>query len=79
MLNDTQIKFVKTKIHQNGKISRNECLKNYITRLGAIIYKLKQSGYSFRADYVKKDNGTKSDYVYYAIKIPKDSKCMKTA
>jgi hypothetical protein len=49
---------------EKGKITRNMCLANYISRLGAIICTLKSEGWDFRTE---KDGG---DYVYIVIKNP---------
>ena len=46
--------------HQrDGFISRNDCLKNYIFRLSAIIQDLEEEGYEFEPKKVK------GDFVYY--------------
>lgn len=47
-----------------GRISRNECLRNYISRLGAIICDLTKEGWEFDAKNVK------GDYVYIATRMP---------
>ncbi len=54
----TQKQRVIGKLRQDGFITRNECLRNYISRLGAIICDLKNDGYVFRTKEVK------GDYVY---------------
>ena len=38
MLNQTQKQFVIEQLREKGSVTRNECLRNYISRLGAIIY-----------------------------------------
>lgn len=35
-------------IIKNGYITRNECLRSYITRLAALIYDLKKDGWVFK-------------------------------
>lgn len=55
----TQKQKVLNELKYKGEVSRNECLKNYITRLSAIIYDLKDEGYEFTevrrgGDYVYK-------------------------
>jgi hypothetical protein len=62
MKNETQISWVKKQIEEQGFISRNQCLRNYISRLGAIIADLKAEGYQFEAGYEKTEHG--KDYVY---------------
>lgn len=58
-----QKEWVKKQLEEKGFITRNECLKNYLSRLGAIILKLKKEGYDFTAEYQKTPNG--KDYVYF--------------
>lgn len=53
MLNMTQKQWVENQLIKNGKITRNECLRNYISRLGAIISMLKDDGYKFETGYVE--------------------------
>jgi len=62
MINDTQIGWVKDQIELNGKISRNLCLRNYTTRLGAIINTLNKDGWNLKGEYIKTEYGL--DYVY---------------
>lgn len=67
MLNQTQRDWVKGRLVANGKITRNECLREYISRLGAIICDLKKDGWDFDTSYVKvesKYGWTGKDYVY---------------
>ena len=45
-----------------GKISRNFCLQNYISRLGAIIYILKKDGVITKGAYEEYPGG--KDFVY---------------
>lgn len=47
-----------------GFISRNACLKNYISRLSAIILDLKKEGWGFEA------HDEMGDYVYSVTKMP---------
>lgn len=54
----TQIKIVDNQLNKYGYISRNWCLKRFISRLSDIIYKLKKQGYQFEIE--RKYN----DYVY---------------
>lgn len=57
----SQLDRVKFKLQRDGYISRNEALKVFITRLSAIILKLKEQGYTFKSY----DKG--GDYVYELI------------
>ena len=64
----SQLKRVEDRLKQCGEISRNECLRNYISRLGAIICVLKEQGYEFETfsrngDYVYKMVGNVRDRV----------------
>ena len=72
MLNMTQKQWVEQRLNANGKITRNECLRNYISRLGAIIAMLKSDGWEFETKYidVKTPFGTGKDYQYTVIKNP---------
>jgi hypothetical protein len=81
MTNEHQIKWVEKQLIKRKRISRNECLRNYISRLGAIIHVLKERGYvfdshwsmngevEFHGDFVKTPNG--KDYVYTLLASPK--------
>ncbi len=55
----TQKECVLGKLKLDGFITRNECLKVYISRLGAIICELKKDGYEF-----KKPEWVNGDYKY---------------
>jgi hypothetical protein len=67
----TQKKWVIEQLEQNGKITRNECLKNYITRLGAIICDLKKDGYEFEYGEYLSYGTNKKDYIYRLKTTPK--------
>lgn len=56
----TQRNFVEQQLKENGKITRNLCLQNYITRLGAIICNMRHDGWDITGKYEGKD------YVYRA-------------
>lgn len=56
------------KLLHDGYITRNECLRNRITRLSAIILNLKDDGWDFKPDYVITKQG--KDYSYKVIKSP---------
>lgn len=55
-----------TKLNHDGYITRNECLRNFITRLGAIIVVLEKEGWEFSAGYTD----DKKDYKYKVVKTP---------
>ncbi len=58
----SQKEWVLDKLKTNGYVSRNQCLRNYISRLGAIIWTLKDDGYIISSKIIKK--GKRSDYIY---------------
>jgi len=60
--------FVIKKLDEVGVITRNECLRKYISRLGAIICNLKKDGYVFDAGFIKTRFG--QDYQYILLKKP---------
>lgn len=62
----TQLQWVKDRLKANGYITRNECLRVYISRLGALIATLKEEGYEFDAGYIKVATpfGVGKDYKY---------------
>ena len=60
--------FVIKKLDEVGVITRNECLRKYISRLGAIICDLKKKGFIFDAGFIKTRFG--QDYQYILLKKP---------
>lgn len=58
--------WVTTQLIKKGKVSRNQALKNYISRLGAYICVLRQAGFEIEGEYVKTKNG--QDYIYSLTK-----------
>ncbi len=62
---ETQRKWVENQLKEYGEISRNGALKNFISRLGAIMCSLKQDGWEF--DTSRREG----DYVYKLIDYPK--------
>lgn len=62
----SQIQRVEKRLNDCGEISRNECLKNYISRLSAIIYTLKKQGWVFT------EFSRNGDYVYKVVVSPKE-------
>lgn len=63
-MKESQRERVLKKLRHDGYITRNECLRNYISRLGAIICDLKKDGYDFKTEDVK------GDYKYTLINEP---------
>ena len=66
MSRQTQESRVIEKLRMDGEVSRNWALRNYITRLAAIMLNLKNEGWEFEGKSVKTDWGT--DYVYKLTK-----------
>lgn len=65
----SQEQFVIDQLKLNGFVSRNLCLQERITRLGAIIWTLQhEKGWEFRGDYCKEKGGR--NYYYYVVKSP---------
>ena len=73
MLDMTQKQWVANILIADGKITRNKCIVNYVSRLGAIVAKLKDDGYEFETQYieVKTPFGTGKDYEYKVIVLRK--------
>jgi len=73
-MKNSQKKFVEITVRTNMVISRNECLRNYITRLSAIVCDMQKHGYVFEATRVpiKTKWGDGYDYEYRLITAPKD-------
>ena len=55
----SQKTFVKQELAKHGFITRNKCLRNYISRLSAIIFDLKDKGFEFETKFV--ENTTEID------------------
>lgn len=62
----TQLQLIKRKLLKDGFISRNWCLRNYISRLSGIIFRLHEEGIKTVGGYVKTKKGR--DYCYYLSK-----------
>jgi hypothetical protein len=54
-----QIEIIKDQLLQTGQVSRNWCLRNYITRLSGYICKLKKQGWPIEQGFFNKD------YIYW--------------
>lgn len=64
MEKETQIVFILKQLKEKGQISRNLCLKNFISRLGARMLDLKNEGLIYtterlNGDYLYKVKGQK--------------------
>ena len=62
----SQKTFVKQELAKHGFITRNKCLRNYVSRLSAIIFDLKDEGFEFETKFVENTTayGTERDFVY---------------
>lgn len=58
MNKETQMKWVQTQLKKKGKVTRNQALRQYISRLAARINDLREGGWNI----VGKKEG--NDYVY---------------
>lgn len=70
-MKQTQKQFVIKQLRETGEITRNMCLKNYITRLASIIPTLRKEGWGFNT-YYREENGSK-DYVYQVVSKPSEA------
>lgn len=68
MKNKSQKNLIIEHIIKYGYVSRNYALRNYISRLSAIIYDLEHEGWEFETEN-KEENGGKNFY-YHAVKCP---------
>lgn len=68
MKNKTQTQWAVDKLLNEGRVSRNTALQNYISRLGAIINDLNNDGWSITGNYEKTPHG--KDYVYTLVSSP---------
>lgn len=69
----SQLDFIKLRLQQKGEISRNECLKQDVSRLGARINDLKRLGWVFETETrptTKPDGSKGKDYVYKLVSKP---------
>jgi hypothetical protein len=69
-MKQAQISYVKQQLKINGCITRNQCLRVYISRLSAIIAVLKSQGYDFTTEYISAVTpwGKSKDYKYNLVK-----------
>ena len=61
----TQSDWTINQLEKYGFVTRNTALKNYISRLGAIICDLKKANWQIKGEYVKTKSGV--DYKYTVI------------
>jgi hypothetical protein len=70
MTSGSQKSFILNELKTNGFITRNFCLKNFISRAGALILMLKQDGYEIKGENIKTEHGR--DYKYSLINFDKN-------
>ena len=72
--NESQMKKVLEELKAKGKVTRNWCLQNYISRLSAIIYTLRYDyGWDFRGERVYYgEDKAHWDYEYVVTKQGRD-------
>lgn len=66
---NTQLNWVKKKLREDGKVSRNQALSVYISRLGARIDDLRKAGWQIDSKSVKENGGT--NFYYFLSNAPK--------
>ena len=62
MINSSQKDFILKTLKEKGYITRNECLRNYISRLGAHICQLAKEGHDITGEYLTTEYG--KDFIY---------------
>lgn len=66
MKKQSQLNIIKQQLLDKGWISRNDCLRNFITsRLGAYICDLQKEGWDIKGEYTKD-----KDFKYTLVKSP---------
>ena len=64
----TQLNWTKEQLVEYGRVSRNDALKNYFSRLGARVDELRHKGWVIKGEWVETKYGR--DYVYTLISKP---------
>jgi len=67
-MNNTQLKIIEDRLVDKGRVSRNWCLQNYISRLGALIHILKKEGYVIEGHFENVGRGR--DFIYRLVSEP---------
>jgi hypothetical protein len=65
-MNKTQLNWTREQLVTNGYVTRNQALSRYISRLGAHINRLNNSGMKIKGENLKTENGM--DYIYRLVK-----------
>lgn len=66
---NTQLNWVKEKLTKDGKVSRNQALSVYFSRLGARVEDLRSAGWKIESKSVKENGGT--NFYYFLTSKPK--------
>jgi len=66
----SQKKQVIEKLERDGHVTRNWCLRRYISRLSAIIYDLREEGWRFDGEFIQNEKNRGKDYRYKLIHNP---------
>jgi hypothetical protein len=66
-LKQTQLAWIRAVLKTDKVITRNYCLKNHISRLGAYIQELEYDDWKFEVGYT----AGKKDYQYKLVKVGK--------
>ena len=66
----TQEQWLKNQLLENGKVTRNQALRVFFSRLGARIKDLRDAGWEIEGHFKKSKRGT--DYEYTLIKNVKN-------
>lgn len=69
MTNSTQRKWVEAQMTEYGYITRNTALRNFVSRLGAIVCLMKKDGWEIRSNYFETEGGGR-DFIYVLISKP---------
>ena len=64
----TQHEWTKEQLLTHGEVTRNQGLRKGITRLGAVIFDLKEEGLDIQGEWRKTDAG--KDFVYKLVTRP---------
>lgn len=64
-MKQTQLQFIRNELSTRGYITRNFCLRRYISRLGARISDLKKEGMNIKGENLKTEHGL--DYIYRIV------------
>ena len=67
---NSQLNWTKYQLKEHGRVTRNQALENYFSRLGARIADLREDGWEIEGHFEKTEKG--KDYVYTLVAMPED-------